>query len=211
MNGVRNSMCSKKSSNGCLVTAGTPSRLPSSIMPTCQALVFLPSKSTMAPGGGVAPSVGEVRSTFFSSNFTPSSAVPVEESVLDRAVEVLALEMRDAVLRVAVQTDLRLSVPAGSRKAFRIDHGVEPAAAKRDHLGTDFRLGSDRPHVLALHGEVGAGLLGIQECSAPSANVGITMRANKPAKDRSKRSKRSMAGLLEVCLSWRELVDCYQG
>ena len=45
--------------------------------PGCHSLVFVPSKSTMAPAGAGAPRVGLRRVTRFNSNFVPVSVWPV--------------------------------------------------------------------------------------------------------------------------------------
>ena len=86
----------------------------------------------------------------------------LQRAVLDSRLAAAFVRKRcDAVLGLAVGLDLLLAVPAFAGQAADVAHGVELAVALGDDLYADFRravLAGHFARVLALHGEVGAGL-----------------------------------------------------
>src|SRR5581483_11745540 len=76
MNGNRNSTCSLQSLNARLLVVPICNRSPSTILPPCHSSALLPLKRTMAPSGGLAPSVGLLRMTWSRLNSVPLSVLP---------------------------------------------------------------------------------------------------------------------------------------
>ena len=87
---------------------------------------------------------------------------PAENVVLNRSLEMFALEMSDPIPGIRGQAHLRPSVPTVSGQPVGIKDGIESPISQRNHLGAHFGFNANLAHVFTLHEIIRAGFGGIE-------------------------------------------------